>query len=170
MSQPFLGLIMLVGFNFAPFGWADCDGRSLPISQNDALFTLLGTTFGGDGINTFNLPDLRGRTPIGSGQGGGLTDHILGEVGGVESVTLTSSQGPLHNHSFLGDAEDGNTAKVNGNLLAQGYNIYRAPSTIVANFANGTSVVGGSQPHDNLQPYLAMKWVISLEGIFPPPS
>ena len=168
MSEIFLGMIILVPYNFAPLGFMDCAGQSLPISQNDALYALIGTTFGGDGVTTFNLPDLRGRTPIGTGTGTGLSNYILGQVGGVENVTLTANQMPNHSHGFLGDKEPGNTAKVKNNFLAEGYSIYKTPPPApAATFAGGTTIGGGSLPHNNLQPYTTMRWVIAVEGIFP---
>jgi microcystin-dependent protein len=143
----------------------DCAGQTLPISQYDALYTLLGTTYGGDGQTTFNLPDLRSRVPIGSGQGPGLNNYVLGQVSGTESVSLNSINVPPHTHTFIGDAEDGNTGKVSGNMLAQGQTIYKVANPVVP--FGGTTFVGGSQPHDNLQPYTTLRWVIAVEGIFP---
>jgi microcystin-dependent protein len=166
MSQPFTGSMMLVPYNFAPRGWMDCDGRSLPISVYESLYALIGTTYGGDGQTTFNLPDLRGRVPISMGTGPGLTPRVIGEPGGTEAVTLTNNTSPLHSHTFIGDAEAGNSGKVNGSMLAQGQQIYKATNPVVP-FANGTSIVGGNQPHSNLQPYTTLRWVIAVEGIFP---
>jgi microcystin-dependent protein len=144
----------------------DCAGQSLPISGNDALYTLLGTTYGGDGQTTFNLPDLRGRVPIAMGTGNGLSPYVIGQTGGTETVTLNNNTSPLHSHTFFGDAETGNTGKVNGSMLAQGQQIYKVANPAVS-FANGTTVFGGNQPHINLQPYTTLRWVIAVEGIFP---
>jgi microcystin-dependent protein len=166
MSQPFIGALMLVPYNFAPRGFMDCDGRSLPISQNDALFTLLGTTFGGDGQTTFNLPDLRSRLPIGAGQGPNLSSYVLGQPGGTETVTLTTATMGTHSHPFFGDAEAGDSSKLNGNMLAQGQTIYKTIAPNVA-LASGTNIAGGNQPHDNIQPFTTLRWVIAVEGLFP---
>jgi microcystin-dependent protein len=166
MSTPFIGSIMLVPYNFAPRGWMDCAGQILAISSYDSLFVLLGTTYGGDGQTTFSLPDLRGRVPIAMGTGPGLSPYVIGQPGGTETVTLDGNTSPLHSHTLIGDGETGISVKVNGSMLAQGQQIYKAVNPVVP-FANGTSIVGGSQPHSNLQPYTTLRWVIAVEGIFP---
>ncbi len=174
MSNPFLGEIRMFGGNFAPAGWAFCDGQILPISENDALFTLIGTTYGGDGEETFALPNLQSRIPIHMGTDPFGNTYTLGETGGVEQVTLTSQQVPLHNHALVASADLASSPDPAGNLLAQsrtaGVDLYIEDNPNV-NLANVTaSLVGGSQPHSNIQPYLAISFIISLFGIFPPPQ
>jgi len=164
MSNPYIGEIRMFGGNFAPAGWAFCDGSLMPISENDALFTLIGTTYGGDGQETFGLPDLRGRVPIHvSGT------RILGETAGTESVTLTGNQIPIHTHGFMARNGVANSPNPGGNLigLASQVNMFFAdiPSQVMA--ANSVTPIGGSQPHDNMMPYLAISFIISLFGIFP---
>jgi microcystin-dependent protein len=153
--------------NFAPAGWMFCEGQQLPISENETLFQLIGTTYGGDGESTFNLPDLRGRIPIHQGNG-----FILAENGGVEEVTLTTQQIPVHNHAFLANGGAGSLSTPNGNLLAGSVSIdmFREdlPSVNMAN--NMVGPVGGSQPHTNFQPYLCVNYILSLFGIFPSPT
>jgi microcystin-dependent protein len=167
MSNPFIGEIRMFGGNFAPAGWAFCEGQLIPISENDALFTLIGTTYGGDGQETFALPDLRGRLPIHQGNG-----FILAQTGGVESVTLTVQQIPVHNHAFLGTSSNANDANAVNNVVAQataGFPYLNAAPTVqMAPQSIGST--GGSQPHDNFQPYLCIDFIISLFGIFPPQS
>ena len=175
MSEPFLGMIIIVPYNFAPRGWAFCNGQILPIAQNTALFSLLGTTFGGNGQTTFALPDLRGRVPNSSGQGPGLSSYDLGQVGGVESETLTINQMPAHNHQVACLNGTPTTAKPAGNILAN-LSIDPPPTTqnIYANTASNNLMsptmitnTGGSQPFSVLQPYLTLNFCIALEGIFP---
>ena len=167
MAQPYVGEIRMFAGNFAPAGWLFCDGQLLPISENETLFNLIGTTYGGDGEETFALPDLRGRVPV--HQGNGTT---LAEAGGTETVTLTVAQSPKHAHTFAVSTNNATTANPSGNVLAQtpSYTPYAAfnPSTPL-NAASVTSV-GGSQPHDNMQPYLCVDFIISLFGIYPSPS
>lgn len=167
-SQPYLGEIIAVPYNFAPRGWALCQGQILSIQQNTALFALLGTTYGGNGVNTFALPDLRGRSAVSSGQGPGLSDYSLGQNGGEESVTLQVSQMPAHNHTVQASAAVGNQASPTGNAwAAQGRApIYSATANTTMS-PGSTSLTGGSQPHDNRSPYLTMNYVIALQGIFP---
>lgn len=171
MSDPFIGEIRLFGGNFAPAGWAFCDGQLLAISENDALFTLIGTTYGGDGQETFGLPDLRGRSPLHQGTNAGTT-FVLGENGGVEEVTLTTQQAPSHTHAFLAADIQGDQIDPGGNLPAQSFNvtpyINAAPDGNMLNAA--ISPTGGSQPHENRQPYLGINFIISLFGIFPSPT
>ncbi len=170
MSTPYIGEIRMFGGNFAPAGWAFCDGSIMAISENDALFNLIGTTYGGDGQETFALPDLRGRLPIHTGTGPGLSTRILAESGGTESVTLNVSQVPGHTHAFLGSSSQASELSPAGAVIASPTNIdlYRPGSTPAQAMAsNAISPVGGSQPHDNTQPYLCISFIISLFGIFP---
>jgi microcystin-dependent protein len=164
MGQPYVGEIRIVGFNFAPAGWAFCDGSILPISQNDTLFNLIGTTYGGDGQNTFALPDLRGRSPVHTG---GSLSYQLGQTGGVENVTLTSPQLPVHNHPVTVQGGAGNSNVPTGGFLAGSsvgqYAAASATGVTATLLQNNT----GSQPHDNLMPYLTLNFVISLYGVFP---
>jgi microcystin-dependent protein len=164
MAQPYVGEIRMFAGNFAPAGWMFCEGQLLPISENETLFQLIGTTYGGDGQSTFALPDLRGRLPI--HQGNGFT---LAETGGVESVTLTASQMPSHNHAFLASTAAATANSPVGALYAQSstINMYIEDVTNANLGANAISAVGGSQPHDNFQPYLCVDFIISLFGIFP---
>jgi microcystin-dependent protein len=167
MAQPYVGEIRMFAGNFAPAGWMFCDGQLLPISEYETLFQLIGTTYGGDGQNTFGLPDLRGRLPV--HQGNGL---IMAETGGVEEITLTVAQLPVHTHPLLASSNPGTSATVQGNLTADSPNvalyIEDAPSVNMA--PSSVASVGGSQPHTNLQPYLCVEFIISLFGIFPSPT
>jgi microcystin-dependent protein len=176
--QPFLGQITLFPCNFAPKGWALCEGQLIAIAQNTALFSLLGTYYGGDGIRTFALPDLRGRVPIGQGQGPGLSQYDLGSVQGQEIVVLSSSQSPAHTHPFPAFAAPATTNAPSGALPAEGHGAGRAGGNVntYAPLQNATAtklasgqvgVAGGNQPHNNLQPYLTLNWCIALEGVFP---
>lgn len=170
MSEPFLGEIRPFAGNFAPRGWALCDGQLLSIAQNTALFSILGTTYGGDGRATFALPDLKGRTPIGWGQGPGLTDRVLGESLGSPHVTLLVSEMPAHPHSFNGSLEVATAGSPEGRVLAStsALPVYHSPgSDRVALGPTSIAPSGGGQPHNNLQPYLALTFIIALEGIFP---
>ena len=170
MSEPFLGMIIIVPYNFAPRGWAFCNGQILPIAQNTALFSLIGTTFGGNGQTTFALPDLRGRWPNSSGQGPGLSSYDLGQVGGSETTTITVNQMPGHNHNSTSPAvlTDGNSPDpAAGAVFAAGTNIYRVAAATVQMSPTPTSLTGGSQPTPILQPYLTLNYCIALEGIFP---
>jgi len=169
MAQPYVGEIRMFAGNFAPAGWMFCEGQLLPISENETLFQLIGTTYGGDGESTFALPDLRGRLPIHQGNG-----FILAETGGAEEITLTTSQIPAHSHPMLGSALNATTTSAVGNVAAT------MPE--VTTFAYGTDLppvnlnpqslgpAGGSQPHTNFQPYLCVDFIISLFGIFPSPT
>lgn len=168
MSSPFIGEIRMFGGSFAPQGWAFCDGQTMPISENDVLFTLIGTTYGGDGQQTFNLPDLRGRLPMHMGTGAGLTSRTIGENGGVETVTLTTQQIPIHNHTPLAVSGNGNQATPqNGVWAGAAASRYSssAPNLAMNNTLGGAA--GGNQPHDNLMPYLVISFIISLFGVFP---
>lgn len=170
MSEPYLGEIRMAGFNFAPRGWALCNGQLVSIAQNSALFALLGTTYGGDGQTTFALPDLRGRVPIHWGTGPGLTNRVQGEVSGTETCTLIANQMPAHNHLINAQSAAGTTTSPSGAYLAGqprgGAMMYA--STPDSNLsASALSVAGGNQPHNNMQPYLAVTFIIALNGIFP---
>jgi microcystin-dependent protein len=166
MSQPFIGEIRMFGGNFAPAGWAFCDGQLMPISQNDAMFTLIGTTYGGDGQETFALPNLQSRLPMHAGNG-----FVLAEQGGTESVTLTTQQIPIHTHAFLCDANNGaQPTPLNNFPAGTPQQLYVDPSGLPANgqlAPNSIAPTGGSQPHDNMSPYLVISFIISLFGIFP---
>ena len=171
MGEPYVGEIRMFGGSFAPAGWAMCNGATLAISENDTLFTLIGTTYGGDGQETFNLPDLQGRAPMHMGQGPGLTqNYVEGEKAGVESVTLTTNQIPIHTHSFLASSDAGQSAQPQNALFAllPTGNLYTQPQQPAVNLnSNMLSAAGGSQPHDNIQPYLCITFIISLFGVFP---
>jgi microcystin-dependent protein len=163
MAEPFLSEIRLMSFGYAPKGWAMCNGQLLPINQNQALFSLLGTTFGGDGRVNFALPDLRSRVPIHVGSG-----HTLGERGGEQAHTLSISEMPTHTHTLNGTNSDGTEAIPVGNLLARSATqLYAAPSNLAAMNAASIGSVGGSQAHLNMQPFLTLTFSIALQGIFP---
>ena len=169
MAQPFIGEIRMFAGNFAPSGWMFCDGQQLPISENDALFTLIGTTYGGDGQETFSLPNLQSRIPVHQGTGGGLSSRTLAETGGVEQVTLTTQQMPVHNHAMMASLNLGGSANPDNQMLAAGTNVqfFRAIAPNANMAANIISPAGGQQPHENLMPYLCINYIISLFGIFP---
>ena len=168
MSSPFVGEIRLFGGNFAPQGWAFCQGQLMAISENDVLFALIGTTYGGDGQQTFALPDLQGRLPMHMGTGPGLSPRTIGENGGVETVTLTANQIPVHSHVPLAVSGNGNQSTPQNGVWAGVTNsIYTSnPPTTALNATLGGNT-GGSQPHENLMPFLAVSFIISLFGIFP---
>lgn len=171
MSTPYIGEIRVFGGNFAPLGWAFCDGRLLAIAENEVLFTLIGTTYGGDGINTFALPDLRSRVPLHVGQGNGLSPRTLGEMGGTEAVTLQTAQLAKHNHIARADGSGGTQAgPQNATWATSGLNQFSSnlPNTTMNPAAIGNS--GGNQPHENMLPFLALNFIIALEGIFPSPG
>lgn len=176
--EPFIGQICLFPYNFAPRGWAFCNGQILSISQYTALFSLLGTTYGGNGQTTFALPDLRGRVPVSSGQGPGLSNYDLGQVGGSEGVTLNVNQLPSHNHMLMGSGNAATVNSLNGNVLASsngttgdeqavGVNTYTTAGSPATADPSSISQTGGNQPAPIVQPYLAMNYCIALEGIFP---
>lgn len=165
MSEPFLSEIKIVSFNFAPKGWALCNGQFLPINQNQALFALLGTTYGGNGQTTFALPNMRGRVPIHEGSG-----HTLGEAAGSTSVTVSLQQMPTHVHALQASTAVANTDTPASNALLGGSapnDLYTAFASAVSTIPSGVSSVGGSQPHNNMMPYLVLNFIIALQGIFP---
>ena len=169
MADPFVAEIRIFPFNFAPKGWAWCDGQLLPLSQNTALFSLLGTTYGGDGKSNFALPDLQGRAPMHPGQGPGLSLHDLGETGGSETVTLLESEIPSHSHGVSASIADGLSQTPANVKLAKGIGIgqYVAAGSLIGINGNALSPAGGDQPHNNLQPYLTFYFCIALQGAFP---
>lgn len=165
MAEPFLSEIRLMSFVFAPKGWALCNGQLLPINQNQALFSLLGTTYGGDGQVNFALPDLRARAPIHAGSG-----HTLGERGGAQAHTLSSAELPGHTHVLFGSSQVGNTLNPTNAVLARASNVYRSPDNLVPIFPGSVTNVGGTQAHLNMQPFLTLSFCIALQGIFPSPN
>jgi microcystin-dependent protein len=171
MSNPYVGEIRMFGGNFAPAGWMFCEGQLLPISENETLFNLIGTTYGGDGQQTFALPDLRGRLPIHTGIPPGGPSYVLAQKGGTELVTLSANQVPSHVHALNASkaASSQGTAvgNVTGDTSAAGANVYGLLSAPAALDSGAVVGVGGSQPHDNRMPYLAVSFIISLFGIFP---
>src|ERR1044072_680404 len=173
MGEPFIGEIRMFGCNFAPAGWAFCQGQQMPISENDALFTLIGTTYGGDGQETFNIPDLQGRAPMHMGQGPGISQNYTeGQTGGVESVTLTAQQTPIHTHALLGSSSAATLTTPSATVVGTSAQVdYLTIATAsVAMNASSIAPVGGSQPHENMQPYLCISFIISLFGVFPQQS
>jgi microcystin-dependent protein len=172
--DPFVAEIRIFAFNFAPKGWAWCDGQLLPLSQNTALFSLLGTTYGGNGKSNFALPDLQGRAPMHPGQGPGLSLHDLGESGGSETVALLESEIPSHTHTLQAQNFNGNTNLPQGNDLSRGASLNAfAPAAggAMRNFGyQAVAPTGGDQPHNNMQPYLTCYFNIALQGVFPPRS
>jgi microcystin-dependent protein len=178
MADPFVAEIRIFPFNFPPTGWATCDGQLLPLSQNTALFALLGTTYGGNGKTNFALPNLQGSAPMQPGQGAGLSLRDLGQIGGIETVTLLQSEIPVHAHSVQATTVVANSDQPAGNSLARGQYSFQgnsgaapmyfngAPDTMMAPQAIAPS--GGSQPHNNMQPYLTLNFCIALQGVFPP--
>jgi microcystin-dependent protein len=173
MADPFVAEIRIYPFNFAPRGWAFCDGQLLPISQNTALFSLLGTTYGGNGASNFALPDLQGRAPMHPGQGPGLSLHDLGETGGSETVSLLESEMPSHSHAARANTDfaDLQTPSPARSLArSQNASAYQTTTNqaIVAFAPEALAPSGGDQPHNNLQPYLTFSFCIALQGVFPP--
>ncbi len=170
MSEPYIGEIRLFGGNFAPAGWAMCDGQLLAISDYDALFALIGTTYGGDGQTTFALPDLRGRVPVHAGSAPGGGSYVIGQAAGSETVTLTTNQLPAHTHTPLATSGTGTTANPTGAVFAavsnQAVYVAGSPADVSMTSSSLTSA-GGSQPHDNTMPSLAITFIIALYGIFP---
>jgi microcystin-dependent protein len=171
MSDPFVAEIRIFPFNFPPKGWAFCDGQLLPLSQNTALFSLLGTTYGGDGKSTFALPDLQGRVPMQEGQGNGLSQRFLGEMSGTETVTLLLSETPIHTHFAQAQNTPANVTAPGPNPVtlarSAGGTAYGPVATTVNMAFETISIVGGGLPHNNLQPYLTLSFCIALQGVFP---
>ena len=172
MADPFVAEIRIFPFNFAPKGWAWCDGQLLPLSQNTALFSLLGTTYGGDGKSTFALPDMQGSAPMHPDQGPGLSQHALGETGGSAAVTLLESEIPHHSHTLRGSVEDATQGTLSAGVslsTSTGGSLYqRATGANLVNMSpHALSVTGGSLPHNNMQPYLTFYFCIALQGVFP---
>jgi microcystin-dependent protein len=168
MSQPYVGEIRMFGGNFAPAGWMFCSGQILPISENDVLFQLIGTTYGGDGMENFGLPNLNGRVPLHQGTLNGIT-YTMGETAGTESVTLTTQTIPIHNHQVIATSNISNQTDLTNNVVAQSSTgklyVEDNPTGALSNLMIGQ--IGGSQPHENMQPYLCVSFIISLFGIFP---
>ena len=168
MAEQFIGEIKMFGGNFAPRGFAVCNGQLLPIAQNTALFSLLGTTYGGNGTTTFALPNLQGRVPLHQGQGPGLSPRTMGESFGSQAVTLTGAQMPMHSHAQRASTSAASsTAGPSGAPAASTTSIYGSGSPQVAMAAAAVGVAGGSQPHDNMAPYTVLNFIIALQGIFP---
>ncbi|HSS77023.1 MAG TPA: phage tail protein [Thermoanaerobaculia bacterium] len=168
--DPFVAEIRIFPFNFAPKGWAFCDGQILPLSQNTALFSLLGTTYGGDGKSNFALPNMQGNAPMHPGQGPGLSLHDLGETGGSDTVSLLESEIPSHSHGFIVSQSDATDQSPVNELLAAGVGIgqYGTPGAITQLSSNALAPAGGDQPHNNMQPYLTLNFCIALQGVYPP--
>jgi len=168
VGQPYVGEIRMFAGNFAPNGWMFCEGAAMPIAENEVLFQLIGTTYGGDGEETFNLPNLASRVPIHMGQGQSLSNYVIGETGGTESVTLTAQTTPQHSHPPFASADPSAAKGATGNVLGRGtadtYAVEYLPEVL-----SGQSItpVGGSQPHENMQPFLCINFIISLFGVFP---
>jgi microcystin-dependent protein len=170
MSSPFVAEIRIFGCNFPPTGWAQCNGQLLPISQNTALFSLLGTFYGGDGKSTFALPNLQGSAPIHQGQGQGLSERFLGEQSGSQFVTLLVSEMPFHTHTLQGNFNAGDVFTPSPTTVLTNSdpgNAYAAPASLVTMNPQTLSIAGGSLPHNNLQPYLILNFCIALQGVFP---
>lgn len=168
--DPFVAEIRIFPFNFAPKGWAFCNGQILPLSQNTALFSLLGTTYGGDGKSNFALPNMQGNAPMHPGQGPGLSLHDLGETGGSETVSLLESEIPSHSHTLNASTGDANAQNATGGMYATGIGIgmYAVPGALTQMSPNSLAPAGGDQPHNNMQPYLTLNFCIALQGVFPP--
>ncbi len=171
MSEPFIGEIRLFAGNFAPLGWAFCAGQSLPIANNEALFTLIGTTYGGDGQQTFALPDLRGRVPMHQRQGPGLSPRVIGEQGGNETVTLQATQMPMHTHALHASTAAASLSSPSGAVLAAtSVASYDAAAATAPMAAMAVGAAGNTQPHENMAPTVAINYIIALFGIFPSQS
>jgi microcystin-dependent protein len=172
MSTPYVGEIRIFGGTFAPVGWMFCAGQQLPIAENEVLFQLIGTTYGGDGQSTFNLPDLRGRLPLHAGTGSSGTTYLIGESAGFEEVTLLTPQIPAHTHPLRASTSIGSAATPDGNVLAASgsSNVYRPAPAAAATSSQAVGSTGGSLPHTNVQPFLCVNFIISLSGVFPSPT
>ena len=174
MSTPYIGQIIAVGFNFAPIDWALCNGQTLDINQYTALYQLIGTTYGGNGVTTFNLPDLRGRAALSWGQAPGLSNYTIGQAAGTENVTLTLPQMPQHTHLVNGSSANATSANPGSTLVlgsaSANMKIYAAPGTATALGAGSIGSSGGGLPHENRQPFLAINYIIALFGVYPPQS
>ena len=171
--MPYVGEIRMFAGNFAPVGWALCQGQLMPISENETLFNLIGTTYGGDGQETFALPDLQGRAVVHQGQGPGISqNYIIGEKAGVETVTLSTQQIPVHNHAFLASIGAAASTDPTNQVIAQSSQIHLFTEDVANRQMNATSLApaGGNQPHENRQPYLVINFIISLYGIYPQPN
>ena len=168
MSEPFLAEIRMVGFDFAPRGWAECSGQILPINQNQSLYSLLGTTYGGDGRTAFALPDLRGRSPIHFRSSGG-TSYQQGQRGGAETHTLSTAEMPSHTHALSATSQTADSGLPTGHVLASSSTpeTYRPPDSLASMQAGSISDIGGGQAHNNMQPYLTVNFCIALQGLFP---
>jgi microcystin-dependent protein len=168
MGQPFIGEIRMFAGTFNPAGWEFCNGQLVPISENETLFTLIGTIYGGDGESTFALPNLQSRVPVHQGQGPGLNNYTLGEMAGVEAVTLATAQTPVHTHAFVASTAGGNDNNPGNDVIADGPALAFIEANPNAALAPGSvAPVGGSQPHENRMPVLAINYIISMFGIFP---
>ncbi|MGL4234149.1 MAG: phage tail protein [Casimicrobium sp.] len=168
MSDPFIGEIKTVGFTFAPRGWAECNGALFPIAQNSALFSLLGVNFGGNGVSTFALPDLRNRVPIGQFQGPGLSPYAIGEVVGQATVTLDTATTPAHTHTIGVSASNADRSNAQGNRFGVSADpIYSSAAPNATLATGGVTTSGGSQPHNNIMPSLVLRYIIALQGIYP---
>lgn len=167
MSEPFIAEIRIFAGNFAPRSWAFCDGQLLPVSQNTALFSLIGTTYGGDGRSTTALPDMQGRAPMHPGRGPGLTARRLGERGGTQTETLSEAQMPNHSHTLMATGEDGNSVNPANQSLSAGTDMYHGATNLTDMAARSLPNTGGSQAHNNVQPMLAMNFIIALQGLYP---
>jgi len=172
MAQPYVGEIRMFAGNFAPVGWMFCSGQLLPISENETLFQLIGTTYGGDGESTFALPNLQSRVPLHFGNGPDGVNYPIAQAAGVESVTLSTQQIPVHNHALIGTTATGTLSDPTNNLLSDSPNIklYTAQTPGGTLAAQDVTPVGGSQPHENCQPFLCINYIISLFGLFPSPT
>lgn len=168
MSDQYVGEVRLVGFNFAPIDWQICNGQLLAISENETLYTLIGTYYGGDGTTTFGLPNLQGSIPIHQGTNSFGTTYVLGQTGGAENVTIGTNQYPNHTHSLMASNNNTGSNTATGNVVNSGLTAYTAaaPNSAMLAAQVGTNG-GGNQPHDNLQPYLALNWIIALYGVYP---
>lgn len=167
MSDQFLAEIRIFPFNFPPTGWAFCNGQIMPLSQNTALFALLGTTYGGDGKSTFALPNMLDNAPMQPGQGQGLSLRDLGEMSGTETVTLLVSEIPVHTHTLQGSFDDANNIEPEGRYYGRGNPVYAAPAALGNMAFQSLAPAGGGLPHNNMQPYLTLNFCIALQGIFP---